>query len=479
MKCPKCGAENPDNTNFCTNCGNSLSVAEPKKETKKLPFFLHNWFMSLVFWGSMGFLFLVVLILFIIRMVKYPEHRKNALICLGVQAGALILIGAIGAYYGGADDRAINKYLKNSDYAGAIEYIENNIDYGSESYYEKRAYVYGEQKDYDAATNEIVTYIENKDDLTKVYSGTIDLLDKYSANASSESKTKAETAKASVTKAKEDAAAKAKAEKEAKEKAEAEAKAKAEAEAKEKAEAEAREKEEAEAKKQAEKEAKEKEKQEAEAKKKAEKEAKEKEEAEAKAKAEAEAKAKEQAENDKKTYGITRDEFAEVLFSYGDPGDTTDADIDEWFEEWKSDPQHWGWVKNASGKWTIPLSESEIQAQAVNFTYKDLMRYPDQYEGIYVAKKFYLRGKVEGTNNKYGAYTVGEYNLPDYDSDFIIIDNRTDKSMKLLEGDIGIIYGVFKGINSTDYYQSNALTDKKVYIEIPEIDMMYFELIEE
>ncbi len=50
MKCPKCGAENPDNTNFCANCGNNLSVVEAKKETKKLPFYLHNWFMSLVFW---------------------------------------------------------------------------------------------------------------------------------------------------------------------------------------------------------------------------------------------------------------------------------------------------------------------------------------------------------------------------------------------------------------------------------------------
>jgi hypothetical protein len=461
MKCPKCGAENPDNTNFCTNCGNNLSAVDAKKETKKLPFYLHNWFMSLVFWGSMGFLFLVVLILFIIRMVKYPEHRKNALICLGVQAGALILIGAIGSYYGGADDRAIDKCIKNSDYAGALEYIEKNIDYGSERYYEKRAYVYNEQNDYDAATNEIVAYIEKQDDLTKVYSSTVDLLDKYSAHASSESQTKAETVKNSIAKAKEDAAAKAKAEKEAKEKAEAEAKAKAEAEAKEKAEAAVREKEEAEAKK------------------KAEKEAKEKEEAEAKAKAEAEAKAKEQAENDKNTYGITRDEFAKVLFSSGDPGDTTDADIDEWFEEWKADPQHWGWIKDSSGKWTIPLSPDEISAQAVDFTYKDLMRYSDQYEGVYVAKKFYLRGKVEGTNNKYGAYTVGDYNLPDYNTDFIIIDKRSDKSMKLLEGDIGIIYGICRGVNSTDYYQTNALTDKKVNVEVPEIEMLYFDLIEE
>ena len=69
--------------------------------------------------------------------------------------------------------------------------------------------------------------------------------------------------------------------------------------------------------------------------------------------------------------------------------------------------------------------------------------------------------------------------MPDYSTDFIIIDKRNDKSLRLLEGDMDVIYGICNGVNSTDYYETNIFNDTKVPVEVPEIQMLYFVLLDE
>ena len=42
-----------------------------------------------------------------------------------------------------------------------------------------------------------------------------------------------------------------------------------------------------------------------------------------------------------------------------------------------------------------------------------------------------------------------------------------------------VIYGICNGVNSTDYYETNIFNDTKVPVEVPEIQMLYFVLLDE
>lgn len=397
---------------------------------KKIPWYLSIWFILILYATTWWLLWIPAIIINIIRIVKC-EKRKIPVIILSIVGAFGLLVGYI-TISDSNKEKQFNAYIENGEYDKAIEYVDS-LSKSSVSTYYKYAQVYAAQGDYDKSVDVLLEYA-NSHDLLDLSKGFFEKLDSYAKEASEEKQKLVNQLnidyKSAIEKQEQEKAAKEKAEKEAKEK----------------------------------------EKQEKVAKEKAEKEAKEAEKAEEAA--------KKMAEEDKKKYGITRDEFEKVLFSYSDPGDTTEDDIDQYYEDWKNDPQHWGWKKDSLGNWNPPVTQEDIAAQAVRFSYKDVMRNPSQYEGVYIAKKFYFDSKVTGTSGTYRAFTLNEYGLPDYNSHFVIIDNRTD-DLKILDGDIGIVYGTIIGVNDTDYTQTNAFTDKTSQLEVPEINMLYFELIEE
>ena len=126
MVCKQCGTEFYEGV-FCPECGTKYSVEsaasgqdinikeeQNKQQDKeryaqdgfkydntvvqgtdmKVPWYLNMWFISLVYW-FLSFLvvgFVAGIVLFTIRIVKYPEARKPAIISASIQIGSMVLI---------------------------------------------------------------------------------------------------------------------------------------------------------------------------------------------------------------------------------------------------------------------------------------------------------------------------------------------------------------------------------------------------
>ena len=291
MKCPQCGSEINENSKLCDLCGHKIDMniqsdnsiydtkfpekindnlatqttekfdaSKPDKSigNGKIPFYFRMWFISLIFW-SLSFVFglgaIVATILFVIRMVKYPNFRKKALISAGIQIAFIVAITVWSVSESGKNDRAINKLLDEGKYAEAIEYVEINYDSTEYGYYAKLAEIYEKQGDYDSAVSYILKYTEIMPDITEINDNVISKLKLYKGKISSDNenavrnrideiiKAKAEK-EAAEKKAAEEQAAKEAAERKAAEEQAAEKKAAEEQAAKEAAEKKAKEDEE-------------------------------------------------------------------------------------------------------------------------------------------------------------------------------------------------------------------------------------------
>ena len=283
MKCPQCGSEINENSKLCDLCGHKIDMniqsdnsiygtkfpekindnlatqttekfdaSKPNKSigNGKIPFYFRMWFISLIFW-SLSFVFglgaIVATILFVIRMVKYPNFRKKALISAGIQIAFIVVITVWSVSESGKNDRAINKLLDEGKYAEAIEYVEINYDSTEYGYYAKLAEIYEKQGDYDSAVSYILKYTEIMPDITEINDNVISKLKLYKGKISSDNENavrnrideiiKAKAAKeAAEKKAAEEQAAKEAAERKAAEEQAAEKKAAEEQAAKEAAE---------------------------------------------------------------------------------------------------------------------------------------------------------------------------------------------------------------------------------------------------
>ncbi len=96
MFCTNCGKKIDGNGTLCPECQKNL-----EHKGRKIPFYLTNLFMNLLFWGSCvfsfiwgfcAFLLILVIVLFIIRLKKYPEYRKSAWIALGIEVISVLVI---------------------------------------------------------------------------------------------------------------------------------------------------------------------------------------------------------------------------------------------------------------------------------------------------------------------------------------------------------------------------------------------------
>ena len=222
MKCPECGSEINENSKLCDLCGHKIDMniqsdnliygtkfpekindnlatqttekfdaSKPNKSigNGKIPFYFRMWFISLIFW-LLSFVFglgaIVATILFVIRMVKYPNFRKKALISAGIQIAFIVAITVWSVSESGKNDRAINKLLDEGKYAEAIEYVEINYDSTEYGYYAKLAEIYEKQGDYDSAVSYILKYTEIMPDITEINDNVISKLKLYKGKISSD-----------------------------------------------------------------------------------------------------------------------------------------------------------------------------------------------------------------------------------------------------------------------------------------------------
>ena len=119
------------------------------------------------------------------------------------------------------------------------------------------------------------------------------------------------------------------------------------------------------------------------------------------------------------------------------------------------------------------LSKSEYIERCKEINYKELFRYSESYE----SEKIKIVGRVsqiltEGGYTVYKVSTLEEYGLY-YEDDFCVFDNREDDGIRILEGDIIEVYGVYDGLTTWEYAIS------KTEVEVPTMYAVYIDLIEE
>ena len=517
MKCPQCGTEINDDSKFCGSCGYKIDMNaqsdNPIYDTKpdeqsyvnlttvpnnqhkagesggsvkdvKVPFCFQMWFISLVFWvGSFAFGLgpIVAIVLFIIRMVKYPNMRKKALLSAGIQIALIVIIIAWAIWDSGKNDRAINKLIGEGKYAEAVEYVEANYDSTTYSYYSKIAEIYEKQGDYDSSALSILKYTEIIPDITEINDNVISKLKTYNGKISDENEKSIENKIDEIAKAKaakEEAERKAEEERAAKEAAEKEAAEKKAAE--EKAAKEAAEKEAAEKKASEEKAAKEA----------AEKEAADKKAAEEKAAADAvaaEQKAKEDAikniEKNAQTLGVDL-----VMESHNSAYDDKYFKTEGTIEEIDNDSYRIRYLSTVNNHkrmykaWILATDTSSLYvgeniyvvAKYVGFAEDSTVPTLDQYKIDKSSDSFYsvLSSKAKVVNRdvsfdnllRYGEYQEYVYIegevfqvyegclnvMDDYGNKYVVFDERANKNV-ILQGDYIRVYGSFDGIDKSGY----------------------------
>ncbi len=197
MRCNNCGKESGGK--YCIYCGEKLSDEDVKILTQtykkdgleskekdndevKLPLVYRMWFIIVVAFLT-GCLFSIpAIIMLIVRIKKYPDRKKPAVICLlvlGILAIISILSIVAGYISSTANEKAIEEYLKNGDYESAIEYVDKNYDATGYSYYSKKADIYVASDDYDSAAQSIMDYCNNQPNYTKLATDAESRLLKY------------------------------------------------------------------------------------------------------------------------------------------------------------------------------------------------------------------------------------------------------------------------------------------------------------
>lgn len=220
MICPNCKHDISDTARYCTNCGvklgaivekESIATEETPNSNKseavtdcndKIPFCFQMWFITIVFIFTSMIIGLPAIVLFVIRIVKYPQHRKKAWIGLAGVVASFIALGLILDYASNSDDRAVDKLLEAKQYSEAVEYVESNYDPTTYGYYKKLAEIYDKQKDYELAALSLLRYTEIIPDLSNISDSTVSKLRTYTGNVSDETEKKLNETIIEITKAK-------------------------------------------------------------------------------------------------------------------------------------------------------------------------------------------------------------------------------------------------------------------------------------
>lgn len=151
-----------------------------------------------------------------------------------------------------------------------------------------------------------------------------------------------------------------------------------------------------------------------------------------------------------------------------------------YIEEWKNDPKHFGWKKDSNGwYYEEPIDKYDIESMAVTGSYKDFMRYEQDYLGQYVV--IVVNVGSESSNNEYicndTTYypSIGQY-MSNGDT-IIIRDERYYDDIRWLEGDYIKIYGKFMGVETRSFVYK--LTGVETELDVPVFEVYYADLVQE
>ena len=190
---------------------------------------------------------------------------------------------------------------------------------------------------------------------------------------------------------------------------------------------------------------------------------------------------------DKEQYGLTLDEFVEILNSYSDPPAEIESEEElenyyqKCFDEWKDDSKHFGWKQDEDGKWYYEqvLDQYEIEDRAVAAEYKDFLRYEEDYIDQYIVMVVKINSEPNG--NEY--ICRGTIYYPESDMYFsnentsIIRDKRYYDDTKWLYGDYLKIYGKFVGIETRSFVYE--FTGAETEEDVPVFEVYYADIVQE
>ena len=215
------------NNNSVNNVDRTINENHEKiKWYLSTPFIIAITILTFIFFCIPG------IILLIIRLKKYPNQKKGALIGFISTIAAFVVIVVLAVYSNGKDARAIDGFIAKEDYAGAKEYIDKNVSSQGSDYYKYISKVLEAEGNYDGAAEILLDYCKTSS-LTSLNSDILDRLIKLKQYVSEDVVKSIDDIQLQITDAK---AAEEKAIKEAEEKKAAEEKAAREEEEKKAAE---------------------------------------------------------------------------------------------------------------------------------------------------------------------------------------------------------------------------------------------------
>ena len=117
------------------------------------------------------------------------------------------------------------------------------------------------------------------------------------------------------------------------------------------------------------------------------------------------------------------------------------------------------------------ISESEYRSSCIEIDYKDLCRYPDEHDGELVTVEVRINQILKDGKTYWQGYT-NETGYGYFGNEYVLVDSRSNGSVRILEEDIIIVYGEYIGLVTME----RALGSVKV--ELPCISVKYVEIIE-
>lgn len=132
-------------------------------------------------------------------------------------------------------------------------------------------------------------------------------------------------------------------------------------------------------------------------------------------------------------------------------------------------------IKRAEEQAKLDVESYKAQCKKIGseFSYKDLMRYPEEYKGELVTIDLKISQTMDYSRKYYRCYADKNGRNAYYGDEYYVSDYRTTDDTKLLDEDIIRVYGTFDGLEVI----TRALTSTSE--EIPKIKMLYAEIIDE
>ncbi|GAG21732.1 unnamed protein product [marine sediment metagenome] len=127
--------------------------------------------------------------------------------------------------------------------------------------------------------------------------------------------------------------------------------------------------------------------------------------------------------------------------------------------------------ESVSEEKVLPYTLEDFENIEADFTYKDLLRYPNDYVGNKIIITAEISRIEENDITSYEVHIFTEKGKSFINDEYIIYDHRDDlNKLKLLDKDIIKIYGELDGLST--FWE--GITD-----EVPSIKMYYVELLGE